>query len=104
LTPWAKTDIVYYKVRVTVEKDSDLVKPGMTANLTVETATKENALYLPLRAVREEKGSRYIEIIAAGKTVRRPVTLGLRGDEGMVEIVSGVSEGEEVITGIKEKK
>jgi HlyD family secretion protein len=97
-------DIVYYKVRVTVEKDSDLVKPGMTANLTVETATKENALYLPLRAVREEKGSRYIEIIAAGKTVRRPVTLGLRGDEGMVEIVSGVSEGEEVITGIKEKK
>jgi len=32
------------------------------------------------------------------------VTLGLKGDEGLVEVKSGLSEGQEVITFVREKK
>ncbi len=97
-------DIVYYKMRVVIGKDSDLVKPGMTANLTVATNSKPDALTIPLRAVREDKsGQRYVEALVNGAPQKRPVTLGLRGDEGMTEVLSGIAEGDEVVVATKTK-
>jgi HlyD family secretion protein len=94
-------DIVYYKVRVVIGQDSDQIKPGMTANLTVLTATKDNALLIPLRAVQEEANQRFVQVLRNGKTERHNVTLGLRGDEGLVEIVAGLEAGDQVVTGLK---
>jgi len=97
-------DIVYYKVRVVIDRDSDLVKPGMTANLTVATDSKDNTLIVPLRAVHEKDGARYVETLVAGKIEQKAVTIGLRGDEGLVEVTGAVSEGDLVIVGLKNQK
>lgn len=97
-------DIVYYKVRTVIGSDSDQIRPGMTANLTIQTAQKSDALIVPLRAVLEDSSGRYVQTLVAGKPVRVAVTIGLYGDQGMVEIVGDVKEGDQVVTGLKSQK
>jgi HlyD family secretion protein len=91
-------DVIYYKVKVQFESDNEQVKPGMTANVTIATATKDDVIFIPFRAVKSTNGDKYVEVLTDdGSPVQKMVTLGVRGDEG-VEITSGLSEGEQVIT------
>ncbi|MFA6485803.1 MAG: efflux RND transporter periplasmic adaptor subunit [Candidatus Magasanikbacteria bacterium] len=93
-------DVVYYKVKVSLDDTDKPIKTGMTANVTVATEKRAGVLYVPSRAVRTN-GEKYVKILT-GKTVTDvPVTLGLKADDGKVEIVSGVNEGDIVIVGTK---
>jgi HlyD family secretion protein len=90
-------DVVYYKVTVSLE-DSDKVKPGMTANVAVKTNEKNNVLIIPFRSIRTRSdGTKYVKVLENGNSTEKNVTLGLRGDEGKVEITSGLKEGDLVI-------
>lgn len=91
-------DAVYYKAFVTLEPAGHDVKPGMTANVTILTGERKNVLFIPSRALREERGRLFVRI---GEQATRdvPVTIGLRGNEGRVEVLSGVSEGETIVVG-----
>jgi HlyD family secretion protein len=92
-------DVVYYKVKISIENNDERVKPGMTANVLINTDKKENALYLPYRAVLSEQkdGRKYVKIINNGTAEEKDVILGLKADDGFIEILSGVSQGEEVV-------
>ena len=79
----------------------------MSDTLDVKTFATEqdNVLIAPSRAIIQKNGDgKYIRILVGRKLVEVPVTVGLRGDGGMVEILSGAKEGDEVITFIKESK
>jgi len=105
-------DVIYYQVTISLDLEQpqqvseyqQQVKPGMTANVDVLTALQEEILIIPQRAVKEKNGQKIVQVLVNGQPQEKPVTVGLRGDEGMIEIVSGLNEGEEVITFIKEKK
>jgi len=58
----------------------------------------EDALIIPLRAVKDVGGKKQVEILVDSAPVTRDVQLGLRGDDGQVQAISGVSEGELVVT------
>ncbi|OGF26669.1 hypothetical protein A2477_00840 [Candidatus Falkowbacteria bacterium RIFOXYC2_FULL_47_12] len=90
-------DVIYYKVKVQFESDNEQVKPGMTANVTIVTATKDDVITIPFRAVKSSNGDKYVEVLINNQAAQKIITLGIRGDEG-VEITSGLSEGEQVIT------
>lgn len=91
-------DVVYYRVTVTFDAiEGKAVKPGMTANIDITTAQKENVLLIPARAVKDNKG-KYVEVLITGQPIKKEVMTGLKGDAGLIEIVSGLEEGEEVIT------
>ncbi len=92
-------DAIYYKTYVTIDPSGRDVKPGMTANLTVETGRKENALYIPSRAIRGRNGTRAIRVLEGDRAIEIQIEVGLRGDEGRVEVTKGVNEGQLVITG-----
>lgn len=94
-------DVVYYKVTVRLLESDKPIKPGMTANIVVSTASRSGALYIPARAVRTEDGVKLVKILEGGKEVDATVTIGLKADEGKVEILSGLNEGQEVILGVK---
>jgi HlyD family secretion protein len=91
-------DVVYYLVKFRLPNIDQRLKPGMSADIDVRTAESKNALFVPTRAIREEGGARYVEVLQAdGKTVdRRDVKVGLEGDDGQTEILSGVREDESV--------
>lgn len=95
-------DVVYYEVKVQLNDNLEGVKPGMTANLTIETNHIDNVLRVPIRAVKQKDGQKFVEVLVAGQPQEKNVTTGLKGDE-YLEITSGLSVGEEVITFTKTK-
>ncbi|MFH1610549.1 MAG: efflux RND transporter periplasmic adaptor subunit [Patescibacteria group bacterium] len=98
-------DVVYYKVKVQLdnmkENASYDIKPGMTANVVIYTNKKENVLMVPARAVKSNNGDKYVEILVNGSPEEKIVTTGVKGDDG-IEIMSGLEEGDEVITFVRE--
>lgn len=73
------------------------IKSGMTANVTIMANEKEDVLILPFRAVTDNNGVRTVKVLSGGQPTEKIVNLGLRGDDGLVEIISGISAGDEVI-------
>ncbi|MFA6171720.1 MAG: HlyD family efflux transporter periplasmic adaptor subunit [Patescibacteria group bacterium] len=91
------------KAEAEMTEEYSRIKPGMTANVDIFAAKKDGVLIMPLRAVVDKNGSgKYVRVMD-GKTPKEvPVEIGLKGDEGMVEVISGVKEGDEVVTFVKE--
>lgn len=100
--------VIYYKTTINLETPESLInqiKPGMTANATITTAEKENVLIIPSRAIIEKNGDgKFVRIMEDKKVKEIPIQTGLYGDDGLVEIISGLTEGQEIITYIEEKK
>ncbi len=91
------SDAIYYKVYATIDAAGRDIKPGMTANLIVKTGNRENAFVIPTRSIRELNGKRYVRTIENGIVKDADIELGLRGDEGRAEVVSGLSDKQIVI-------
>ena len=64
----------------------------MTARVTVNVAESKNVLTVPLSAVKEESGQKYVTVMAGGKEQKKAVKTGLSDDE-KTEVVSGLSRG-----------
>ncbi|HAU65942.1 MAG: Efflux transporter, RND family, MFP subunit [Candidatus Uhrbacteria bacterium GW2011_GWF2_39_13] len=91
--------VVYYEVTVYLDAfDQSLaLRPGLSADLIFTTEQKEQVISIPQRAVFEKEAETYIRVLVNEIAQERKVEVGLRGDLGRVEILSGLSEGEEVI-------
>ena len=73
-----------------------LLRAGMTADVTIITASKENALIVPLRAIKTDEEHAYVDRLVGGQVERAEVKLGMM-TETEVEITSGVAEGDVVV-------
>jgi len=95
--------VTYYKVKVSFDPaGKGDVKPGMTASAIIMTNKKENILIMPARAVIEQNGKNIVRILENNVVREADVTVGLSGDNGMVEVISGVKEGDKVVTFVKD--
>lgn len=93
-------DVVYYKVKVGIDdKNADSFKPGMSADVLIKTDSRDNVLYIPYRAVlsRTDTNEKYVRVLKDDKVVEKTVELGLKADDGQVEILSGISEGDVIV-------
>lgn len=94
-------DVVYYRVKLKFTADPG-IKPGMSMDADIRTAEKKDVVMIPLRAVKTEGDKEYVEILKEENMTEKVfVTTGLGGDDGMVEISSGLSGGEKVVTLMK---
>ncbi|MBP9728182.1 MAG: efflux RND transporter periplasmic adaptor subunit [Candidatus Moranbacteria bacterium] len=93
---------VYYGTTVLFDKEDNRIRPGMTANVWIKTAVVENALSVPMSAVQSKDGKKIIQVLQEKKVVEKEIVTGLKNDAGMIEIVSGLSQGEQIIIGSKE--
>jgi HlyD family secretion protein len=89
--------VVYYEVTVTFEKLPEGIKPGMTADVVVKTASKENVLIVPEDAVQKKDDKQIVEILKEGNVEEREIEAGLLSSNDMIEIISGLNEGDQVI-------
>lgn len=92
-------DVVYYRTKFVLDETDARFKPGMSADADVETDRSENAVLVPRRAVKEDDAGTYVETLLGEGVSRRDVQTGIEDDEGSVEIVQGISDGEVLIVG-----
>ena len=93
------SDVVYYEVTVLFDNTDDGIKPGMTANIDVTTASRSGVLVIPLRAVKYDSDFKpFVEVMQKNTLATRMVELGLKGDDGLVEVTNGLTAGELVVT------
>jgi HlyD family secretion protein len=90
------SNVIYYPVYVDVEEAQGLLFPTMTARVTINVGESKNALVVPLSAIREEKGQKYVQLMIGGKEQKQPVKLGLSDDE-KAEILTGLNEGDQIV-------
>lgn len=89
-----------YKTTFQFDNLGPEVKPGMTANIDITTATHNNVVYIPQRTVTTATdGTRTIQVYHGAHTPleTRTVTVGIRDENGNIEITSGLNEGEVVV-------
>jgi len=94
--------VVYYKIKVNFDLEFEGVKPGMTANVVIITDSKENALIIPQRAITEKEGKRFVKVPFEKSFKEIEIEIGIKGTRGEIEVVSGLEQGDEIITFIKE--
>lgn len=96
-------DVIYYRVTILFDKFDQDIKPGMTANVTIRTASKNNILFIPRRAIIDQDDKKIVRVLDGEKIHEVEVQTGLRADNGLIEIISGLEEGETIVTFIKEE-
>ena len=111
-----------FEIKISIVDPPETLRPGMTAGAELFTKTNENALSVPIQSVavrtvdqlvmegenRAEAEKRYtadrdgfVEIVFCiedGKAIAKQVTTGIQSDD-LIEILTGLEEGEEVVTG-----
>lgn len=109
-------NVVTYEVVISAPNADLKLKPGLTANVTIYTAEKNNVLSVPSKALRftptvETIGKKYkiqdcqgknkVWTIEGNVLKAHAVQIGI-SDGSRTEIISGISNGTQVITELKE--
>lgn len=101
------SNVVTYSVIIAIDNSDLKLKPGMTANVEIITAQKENALLVPNAALRfymddnkryQEKG---IWVLKKGKPQRIAIKEGISDDENTEIMSDEISTGDKVIVAKK---
>lgn len=99
-TPEKINDAIFYYARFEVPNPQGVLRLEMTAQVHIQLSGVKNVLTIPLAALGDPVGdNRYkVTLLRNGETREREVTLGARNDT-QVEVVKGLEEGDEVVTG-----
>lgn len=111
-----------FEVKIAIDGEITKLRPGMTASADVVTQTKENVVAVPIQSVAVRTldqltmegqeiediegeftvdADGFVEIVFCiedGIVVARQVEIGIQSDR-KIEIISGIDEGEQIVTG-----
>lgn len=84
-------------VRTEVSNRDGRLKPDMFANVEIVTAAHATTIAIPLSAVLDDGGQSVVFVADGNDYKKKEVTLGIKSND-RVEIVSGLKEGDKVVT------
>lgn len=87
-----------FEVTLRFTDSDERIRAGLSADVDILTAVRDNVIFVPSRAVAETLEGKFVRTIIDGKLVHIPVVIGLRGSDGNSEVVHGLTSGEEIIT------
>ena len=85
-----------YTVSVSIDDADQPLPAGMTANVSIVVAQKENVVLIPNRAIRRVGRNQTVDVLTGEKPQTRQIKTGL-GNELVTEVVEGVADGETVV-------
>ena len=92
----SSASVIYYYVTLDVNDPDDVLKLGMTARVDITTSEKQDALVVPIAALKtNDSGSYVVRVNDDGTTEQVPVKTGIYSSD-YVEILSGLTEGDKV--------
>jgi RND family efflux transporter MFP subunit len=93
-----------YRITLQFTENDTRIKSGMTANLTIVVAEKENVISVPAVALIEKNGKQYIRVenknemyAKDSETVLKEVKVGDYSSDGRIEILNGLRPTDSVI-------
>lgn len=96
--------VVNYKITANIIS-APLLRPGMTANMTILVGDKDNVLTIPSRAIIKDKtGKKTVRVVTNTKTKTYQeveIATGMEGDGGLTEVTAGIKDGDEIVVLIK---
>jgi macrolide-specific efflux system membrane fusion protein len=87
--------VVNYEVTIDISSGKKLLKPDMTANVTVQTA-QHSALMLPADAVQLEGDQSVVYVLGTNAPQRRNIVTGSR-NHGEIEVRKGLTAEDKVV-------
>jgi len=98
-----ENSITIFKVKIEVlGLGKNKLKPMMSSNIEIVTASAMDTLYLSRGAVRKEGKGFYVVILENGKPIKVPIETGIENPIN-TQVISGLEEGQKVILGDWEK-
>ena len=91
-------NVANYKIILKIKDDRGLLKMGMNTYNDIIVAEKKDVLLIPNTAIHQDEGADIVYIPRGSSKEKRTVEIGISDSEN-IEIISGLSEGEEVISG-----
>jgi RND family efflux transporter MFP subunit len=90
-------NVVNYDVVVQITSPYDgLLRPEMTASVTISLEARNNVLAVPAKAVKRERGKNVVYLLAEGRPQPREIKVGWK-DGSWVEVAGGLEEGQTVL-------
>ncbi|HPH78893.1 MAG TPA: efflux RND transporter periplasmic adaptor subunit, partial [bacterium] len=89
--------VVSYNIKIVFDTQDERVKPGMTVTANITISVKQDVLMVRSSAVKTQNGQSYVEVLQNEILTRKNVVIGDSNDT-MTEIISGLEEGEEVVS------
>lgn len=90
-------NVTSYPATIRLDTPSSEILPNMAANASIITDTKSDVLLVPSGAIQTQGEESYVRVLRDGRQQQIPVQIGISSDT-QTEIISGLSEGDEVIT------
>jgi RND family efflux transporter MFP subunit len=90
--------VTTYPTVIKLDTDTTTILPNMAVSANIITSRKNDVLMVPTSSVQQSTdGSSYVQVMKNGKVSQVPVETGISSDT-QTEIVSGLSEGDTVVT------
>jgi len=92
-----------YKATFYFTKEDERIKSGMTADIDILTDERQEVIAIPSRAILNKNGDKFVRIVNSEEIISEvKVTTGLKGTMGQTEITDGITEGDKIITILRE--
>lgn len=89
-------NVVYYTVYIDVDSPEGLLKPTMTARVSVRIGERNNVVAVPILALKDNKGQRFVNVLKDGQIQAVRVSTGL-ASEDQIEVTKGLEAGQTIL-------
>lgn len=94
--------VATYRAILQFGSDDARIRSGLSATVDVFGDRRDGVIAVPQRTVIRKDGAQTVRVLRGGTPMDVAVETGLRGSDGYVEILNGVSEGDLVIRATEE--
>lgn len=94
--PTIQNNIPAYKATLQFAQSDPTITSGLSANVTIAAAEKDNVLVIPLSAVIQNNNQSFVLVPSDKGSVQQPIQTGIESDT-MVEVVSGLTAGQQFL-------
>lgn len=104
-TPMSGVTGTAYEVKIAITQNPDQrIKVGLNGTASIILKTKPGVLTIPESAVSISGDESSVQLLVGDKAQKRVITTGIVSDDGDIEVLTGLSQGDQVIISNGSKK